>query len=142
MSDIPTPVDPTTTPAWQTLDLRADTFAPDLRAWFAADPHRAARWTRTVGDLRVDLSKNLITDDVVAALLRLADQVDLPGRRAAMFGGEHINVTEDRAVLHTALRLPRDAELLVDGQDVVADVHSVLDEMGTFTDRLRSGEWT
>ena len=135
------PVDATTTAAWADLHTLKDALVPDLRAWFAADPRRAEELTFDLADLRVDLSKNLITDDVVAALLRLADQVDLPGRRAAMFGGEHINVTEDRAVLHTALRLPRDAELLVDGQDVVADVHEVLDKMYAFAEKVRSGEW-
>ncbi len=136
-----TPVDATTTAAWADLQVLRDAIVPDLRGWFAADPGRAEELTFDLADLRVDLSKNLINDDVVAALLRLADQVDLPGRRAAMFGGEHINVTEDRAVLHTALRLPRDAELVVDGQDVVADVHEVLDKMYAFADKVRSGEW-
>ena len=136
-----TPVDATTTAAWADLQVLRDAIVPDLRGWFAADPGRAEELTFDLADLRVDLSKNLINDDVVAALLRLADQVDLPGRRAAMFGGEHINVTEDRAVLHTALRLPRDAELLVDGQDVVADVHEVLDKMYAFAEKVRSGEW-
>ncbi|MBK7822467.1 MAG: glucose-6-phosphate isomerase [Tessaracoccus sp.] len=136
-----TPVDATTTAAWADLHTLKDALAPDLRAWFAADPRRAEEFTFDLADLRVDLSKNLITEDIVAALLRLADQVDLPGRRTAMFGGEHINVTEDRAVLHTALRLPRDAELVVDGQDVVADVHEVLDKMYAFAEKVRSGEW-
>ena len=135
------PVDATTTAAWADLQTLKDALVPDLRAWFAADPRRAEEFTFDLADLHVDLSKNLINEDVVAALLRLADQVDLPGRRAAMFGGAHINVTEDRAVLHTALRLPRDAELVVDGQDVVADVHEVLDKMYAFADKVRSGEW-
>ena len=135
------PVDATTTAAWDELDELADNAELDLRRAFADDPERAARFTRTVGDLHVDLSKNLINDDVVAALLRLAEQTDVAGRRDAMFRGEHINVTEDRAVLHTALRLPRDAELMVDGQDVVADVHEVLEKMFAFADKVRSGEW-
>ena len=135
------PVDATTTAAWDELDELADNAELDLRKAFADDPERAARFTHTVGDLHVDLSKNLINDDVVAALLRLAGQTDVAGRREAMFRGEHINVTEDRAVLHTALRLPRDAELTVDGQDVVADVHEVLDKMFAFADKVRSGEW-
>ena len=135
------PVDATTTAAWDELDELADNAELDLRRAFADDPERAARFTHTVGDLHVDLSKNLINDDVVAALLRLAEQTDVAGRRDAMFRGEHINVTEDRAVLHTALRLPRDAELTVDGQDVVADVHEVLDKMFAFADKVRSGEW-
>ena len=135
------PVDATTTAAWDELDELADNAELDLRRAFAEDPERAARFTHTVGDLHVDLSKNLINDDVVAALLRLAEQTDVAGRRDAMFRGEHINVTEDRAVLHTALRLPRDAELMVDGQDVVADVHEVLEKMFAFADKVRSGEW-
>jgi len=142
MSDIPTPVDPTTTPAWQTLDLRADTFAPDLRAWFAADPHRAAHWTRTVGDLHVDLSKNLVDDTVLDELLALADQTGVLVHRDRMLRGEHINVTEDRAVLHTALRRPEGDHLEVDGQEVVEDVHEVLARVYDFADRVRSGEWT
>ncbi len=136
-----TPVDPTTTPAWTTLTELKQSFTPDLRGWFAADPQRAANLTLDVADLHVDLSKNLVTDEVLTALLALAEQVDVAGRRDQMFAGEHINVTEDRAVLHTALRLPRDAELTVDGQDVVADVHEVLRRMGDFADTVRSGEW-
>ncbi|WP_296139749.1 glucose-6-phosphate isomerase [uncultured Tessaracoccus sp.] len=136
-----TPVDPTTTPAWTTLTELQRSFTPDLRGWFAADPQRAANLTLDVADLHVDLSKNLVTDEVLAALLALAEQVDVAGRRDQMFAGSHINVTEDRAVLHTALRLPDDAELTVDGQDVVADVHEVLRRMGDFADQVRSGEW-
>ena len=136
-----TPVDATTTEAWADLQTLRDALVPDLRGWFAADPHRAEEFTFDLADLRVDLSKNLINDDVVAALLRLAEQVGLAGRRDAMFNGERINVTENRSVLHTALRLPRDAKLVVDGQDVVADVHEVLDRMYAFADKVRSGEW-
>ena len=137
-----TPVDPTTTEAWADLRILRDALVPDLRGWFAADPRRAEELTFDLADLRVDLSKNLINEDVVAALVRLAEEVDLAGRRDAMFSGERINVTENRSVLHTALRLPRDAELVVDGQDVVADVHEVLDRMYAFADTVRSGEWT
>ena len=136
------PVDATTTTAWEELDELADTADLGLRDAFADDPDRASRFTHSAGDLHVDLSKNLINDDVITALLRLAEQTDVAGRRDAMFRGEHINATEDRAVLHTALRLPRDAELVVDGQDVVADVHAVLDKMFAFADKVRSGEWT
>ncbi|MEV6489013.1 glucose-6-phosphate isomerase, partial [Actinoplanes sp. NPDC051633] len=85
--------------------------------------------------------KNLVTDEVISALIALAERAGLRERTAAMFAGEHINVTEDRAVLHTALRLPRDASLTVDGQDVVADVHEVLGRMAAFSDKIRSGEW-
>ncbi|MFF1531300.1 glucose-6-phosphate isomerase [Cellulomonas sp. NPDC058312] len=139
-----TPVDATTTSAWTALTAHRADLTPDLRGWFAADPERAERLTRQVGDLTVDLSKNLVTDETLALLTRLADEVDLSGRLAAMFAGEHINVTEDRAVLHTALRRPADAEppLVVDGQDVDADVQEVLAKVGAFAEKVRSGEWT
>ena len=136
------PVDATGTNAWNTLEALHSSFTSDLRAWFAADPERAARFTFTAGDLHVDLSKNLINGAVLHALVELADQVGLEERRDAMFDGEHINVTEDRAVLHTALRLPRDASLVVDGVDVVPQVHEVLDKVYAFANQVRSGEWT
>ena len=141
MTDIPA-IDPMTTPAWEALDARADAFDPDLRAWFAADPKRAATWTRDAADLHVDLSKNLIDEDVLAELLALAEQTGLLDLRDRMFAGEHINVTEDRAVLHTALRRPAEDSLEVDGQDAIADVHAVLAKVYDFADRVRSGEWT
>jgi glucose-6-phosphate isomerase len=122
-------------------DLAAD-FSPDLRAWFAADPQRAASLTFEAADLTVDLSKGLVDDEVLAALLDLAEETGVASRRDAMFRGEHINVTEDRAVLHTALRLPADATLEVDGQDVVADVHEVLERVYAFAEQVRSGAWT
>nr|WP_243057867.1 glucose-6-phosphate isomerase [Nocardioides sp. SR21] len=117
-------------------------FAPDLRRWFADDPSRVDRLTFTAGDLHVDLSKSLLDDAVLGALLALADEVGVTARRDAMLRGEHINVTEDRAVLHTALRLPADASLEVDGQDVVADVHQVLQRVYSFAEQVRSGAWT
>jgi len=135
------PVDATQTPAWSRLTELFHRFNADFRARFADDPARAERYSRKAADLFVDLSKNYIDEDILAALLQLAEQTGITTRRAAMFAGEHINVTEDRAVLHTALRLPRDAELTVDGQDVVADVHEVLDKMFAFADKVRSGEW-
>ena len=135
------PVDPTTTTAWAELDRLRGEFTPDLRAWFDAEPSRVVDLTHDAADLHVDLSKSYLTPDVIAALIRLAEQTRVAERRDAMFAGEKINTTEDRAVLHTALRLPRDASLTVDGQDVVADVHAVLDRMGEFTDALRSGAW-
>ncbi len=133
------PVDPTTTPAWKRLTDLHDSMTPDLRAWFADDPERAERFSYELGDLYVDLSKNLLTDDVRDALAELATQVDVPGRRDAMYAGEHINITEDRAVLHTALRRPATESLTVDGQDVVADVHEVLEKIYAFARRVRSG---
>jgi glucose-6-phosphate isomerase len=136
------PVDPTATEAWDALRALADGFTPSLRAWFAEDPERAAALTFTAADLYVDLSKGLVTQPVLTELLALAEQVGLAGRRDAMFRGEHVNVTEDRAVLHTALRLPEDATLEVDGQDVVRDVHDVLRRVYDFADRVRSGAWT
>jgi glucose-6-phosphate isomerase len=138
------PVDATTTGAWTALTAHRDALTPDLRGWFDADPERATRLTRQLADLTVDLSKNLVTDETLQLLVALAEQVDLEGRLAAMFAGEHINVTEDRAVLHTALRRPADAEppLVVDGQDVDDDVQEVLAKVAAFADKVRSGEWT
>ncbi|MCO8271319.1 glucose-6-phosphate isomerase [Actinoplanes sp. TRM 88003] len=127
---------------WQTLQGHAEKFAAvHLRDLFGSDPNRGERLTAQLADLTVDYSKNLVTDEVLTALLALAERAKLRERTAAMFAGEHINVTEDRAVLHTALRLPRDAQLVVDGQNVVAEVHEVLDRMGAFSDKVRSGEW-
>ena len=135
------PVDPTTTPAWARLQALYESLEPDLRGWFAADPSRAKSFTFTAGDLYVDLSKNLINADVLSALVDLADQVGLADRRDAMFAGEHINVTEDRAVLHTALRAPEGSSLVVDGTDVIPEVHKVLAKVYAFADKVRSGEW-
>lgn len=141
MTDNPV-VDPTMTPAWEALDEHADAFDPDLRAWFGADPNRATRWTIDGADLHVDFSKNLIDEDVLADLLALAEQTGVYDLRDRMFAGEHINVTEDRAVLHTALRRPATDELTVDGQDAITDVHEVLNKVYDFAERVRSGEWT
>ncbi len=140
MTDVP--VDATTTEAWDSLRALAERFTPSLRAWFAEDPERVEALSFTAADLFVDLSKSLVTQPVLTELLALAGQVGVVARRDAMFRGEHINVTEDRAVLHTALRLPEDATLEVDGQDVVADVHEVLGRVYAFADKVRSGEWT
>ncbi|MDT4993843.1 MAG: glucose-6-phosphate isomerase [Actinoplanes sp.] len=127
---------------WQAVQGHAEKFSGvHLRDLFDSDPRRGERLTARVADLYVDYSKNLVTDEVLSALTALAERAGLRERIAAMFAGEHINTTEDRAVLHTALRLPRDASLVVDGQDVVAEVHEVLDRMGAFGDRVRSGEW-
>lgn len=135
--------DITETPAWQALSDHHDEIAgTHLTELFAEDPARGTELALTVGDLYIDYSKHRITRRTLDLLVDLARAAGLEARRDAMFTGEHINTSEDRAVLHTALRLPRDARLVVDGQDVVADVHDVLDRMGDFTDRLRSGEWT
>jgi glucose-6-phosphate isomerase len=136
------PVDPTSTEAWSRLTALADGFSPDLRGWFAADPGRVDRLGFEAADLHVDLSKSLVDDDVLSALLALADEVGVTARRDAMFAGEHINVSEDRAVLHTALRDPEGTTLEVDGHDVVAEVHEVLHRVYAFADQVRSGEWT
>lgn len=136
------PIDPTGTPAWERLSELHAALSPDLRGWFAADPDRARTYTLGAGDLFVDLSKNLVTSPVVDALVQLAEQVGLADRVEQMFTGQHINVTEDRAVLHTALRAPADAQLEVDGQDVIADVHAELRKMYDFADQVRGGRWT
>ena len=135
------PVDPTTTPAWARLTTLYGSLEPDLRGWFAADQSRAKSFTFSAGDLYVDLSKNLINADILSTLVDLADQVGLVARRDAMFAGEHINVTEDRAVLHTALRAPEGSSLVVDGVDVIPEVHQVLAKVYAFADKVRSGEW-
>lgn len=143
------PVDPTSTDAWKQLASIADGFSPDLRGWFATDAGRAERYTFQAADLTIDLSKNLLTDEILDQLLQLARDTDVAGRFQAMIAGEHINVTEDRAVLHTALRRPKDGAglvppkgFVVDGQDVDADVHATLDKVYAFAEKVRSGEWT
>ncbi|SDS81883.1 glucose-6-phosphate isomerase [Microlunatus soli] len=136
------PVDPTGTPAWAKLTELQQNLEPDLRSWFAEDPERAKSYTFTAADLFVDLSKNLITEEIKQALLDLAEQVGLTQRVEQMFGGQHINVTEDRAVLHTALRAPQDATVEVDGENVVPEVHEVLQRVYAFAEKVRSGEWT
>ncbi|MGC0316208.1 glucose-6-phosphate isomerase [Kitasatospora acidiphila] len=113
-----------------------------LRELFAADPQRGSRYTLQVGDLYLDYSKHLVTDETLELLRSLAEAADVAGLRDAMFRGEKINVTEDRAVLHTALRAPRGAVIEVDGVNVVPEVHAVLDKMAGFADRVRSGAWT
>lgn len=112
-----------------------------LRELFAADANRAENYTFDAAGLHVDLSKNLIDEDVLQHLVEVARAADVEGRRDAMFAGEHLNNTEDRAVLHTALRLPVEDDLHVDGQDVAADVHEVLGRMRDFATALRSGSW-
>jgi len=130
-------------PAFQALEQHHAAIADvHLRDLFADDPDRGERLTTEACGIYLDYSKHRITDETIALLIDLADARGLAARRDAMFAGEHINVSEDRAVLHTALRLPRHASLLVDGVDVVPEVQAVLDRMRAFADRVRSGEWT
>jgi glucose-6-phosphate isomerase len=134
--------DVTTTAEWQALQAHAEKAGDvHLRDLFATDPQRGERLSAQVADLYVDFSKNRVTDETLSLLGALATRVGLTDRIAAMFAGARINTSENRPVLHTALRLPRDAQLVVDGQDVVADVHGVLDRMGAFAERVRSGRW-
>src|SRR6201996_8675155 len=128
--------------AWQALERHyAEISGTHLRDLFAADPTRGERFTAEAVGIYLDYSKNRITDETLALLVELAEESRVPERRDAMFRGEHINVSEDRAVLHTALRLPATATLVVDGQDVVGDVHAVLARMRDFATRIRSGEF-
>jgi glucose-6-phosphate isomerase len=128
--------------AWQALERHyAEISGAHLRELFAADPGRGERLTAEAAGIYLDYSKNRVTDETLALLTELAEESGVPARREAMFRGEHINVSENRAVLHTALRLPATATLVVDGQDVVADVHAVLSRMRDFASRVRSGEF-
>ena len=113
-----------------------------LRSLFAEDPTRGTAMVARAGDLVLDYSKHRVDGGALGALLAVARRAGVAERRDAMFRGDHINTTEDRAVLHVALRMPREAVLVVDGRDVVADVHAVLDAMGAVAERIRSGAWT
>jgi glucose-6-phosphate isomerase len=129
--------------AWRALEAHhAQMRDVHLRQLFADDPQRAERFSVETLGLYVDFSKHRVTSETISLLIRLAEECGLRERTAAMFGGEHINVTENRAVLHVALRAPRDATLTVDGHNVVPDVHAVLDRMADFSTRVRSGAWT
>ncbi|MFD3308268.1 glucose-6-phosphate isomerase [Streptomyces sp. NPDC058694] len=131
------------TPEWTALaGHRKELGEAQLRELFARNPGRGTGYTLQVGDLHVDYSKHLVTDETLRLLRALAAATDVFGLRDAMFRGEKINTTEDRAVLHTALRAPRDAVIEVDGENVVPAVHAVLDKMAGFAERVRSGEWT
>ena len=145
MATIAAPIDATQTAEWKALaDHAADIKAHfNLKEEFAADADRVAKLSFDMDDLRIDLYKNLISDKTVELLCDLGRAVKLEERRDAMYAGEHLNTTEDRAVLHTALRRPASDKgtLVVDGQDVVADVHEVLDRMYAFAQSVRSGEW-
>ncbi len=131
------------TPEWGALEAHRRIWArTTLRELFAEDPGRAERMTIEAGDLVLDHSKDLVTDQTMHHLVRLAHAAGLRERIDAMFAGEHVNTTEDRAALHVALRAPRDAVIRVDGRDVVPEVHAVLDRMAAFADAVRSGERT
>jgi glucose-6-phosphate isomerase len=135
-------MDLTTTTQWQALETHfSDVGNRHLRELFADDTERAARLTARAGDLVLDYSKHRVTGETIRLLLGVARTAGVEARRDAMFAGEHINTTEDRAVLHIALRLPEGEPLSVDGQDVAGDVHTVLGRMGDLSDRIRSGTW-
>jgi glucose-6-phosphate isomerase len=135
--------DITSTSEWSALaEHHAAIAGLHLRQLFADDPERATALTAAAADLVLDYSKHRITRDTLPLLTALARRAGLPERTEAMFAGEHINTSEDRAVLHTALRAPRATALAVHGQDIATDVHAVLDRMGEFTDAVRSGAWT
>src|SRR5690349_17978876 len=113
-----------------------------LRQLFAEDPRRGERMAAEAAGIYLDYSKNRITDQTLALLFQLAEECSLKPRIDAMFRGEKINTTENRAVLHVALRAPKDASIIVDGRNVVPEVHTVLDKMADFSNRVRSGAWT
>ena len=140
------PIDAIKTPAWAALQKHYDELQSagiSLKDWFAANPERVVKLSFDAAGLHFDLSKNLVTDETVKLLADLGRAVNLEARRDAMFAGEHVNTTEDRAVLHTALRRPASdkGKFIVDGQDTVADVHEVLDRMYAFAEQVRSGAW-
>ena len=146
MSKIAAPIDATQTPEWAALKAHHDQLVADkftLKDAFATDDKRVEKLSFEMSDLHFDLSKDLITDETVKLLCDLGRAVKVEERRDAMYAGEHINTTEDRAVLHTALRRPasQKGQFVVDGQDTVADVHEILDRMYAFAERVRSGEW-
>jgi glucose-6-phosphate isomerase len=128
--------------AWKALEQHyAEVGTKQIKELFAADATRGERYTAEAAGIFLDYSKNRITDETLKLLLALAEDRGLAERRDAMFRGEKINITENRAVLHVALRAPKDESILVDGEDVVPQVHAVLDKMTGFADRVRSGEW-
>ncbi|HET6865934.1 MAG TPA: glucose-6-phosphate isomerase, partial [Solirubrobacteraceae bacterium] len=129
-------------PAWKALERHyQEVRGKHLREMFAADPTRGERLVAEGAGLFLDFSKNRITDETIELLGALAEQSGVPDRIEAMFAGERINVSENRSVLHVALRMPRSASLIVDGVDVVKQVHEVLDRVSAFSERVRSGEW-
>src|SRR5271169_2635745 len=129
-------------PAWKKLATHHKKIKGlHLRKLFAADPKRGERMTAGAAGLFLDYSKNRITSETLKLLLRLANESGLKSHIKAMFSGEKINITENRAVLHIALRAPKGASILVDGKNVVPEVHTVLDKMAEFSNRVRSGVW-
>ncbi len=143
MTDAATPTQLTARPAWRALgDHYQKIRDVHLRTLFAEDPQRGERLTAEAASLYLDYSKNRVSDETLRLLLRLAEECGLRARIDAMFSGEKINVTENRAVLHVALRAPAGASIMVDGEDVVPGVHQVLDKMAAFSDRVRGGDWT
>ena len=140
MTGLLTSPDPAANPIWAKLTAAA-AVVPDIRALLDADQDRPVRSTVSAAGITLDFARQRITPESLTALIELADQQGVFIRRAAMFAGEHINITEDRAVLHTALRLPRGSSLVVDGVDVAAEVHQVLDRMGSFAKAVRNGKW-
>ena len=144
MPNVPAPIDVTQTPEWKALEKHFEAMRSfSLKQAFADDPDRVRKLSFDLGSLHFDLSKNLVTDETIADLVALGKAAGIESRFSDMVHGVHINTTEDRAVLHTALRRPASDEgkLIVDGQDTVKDVHEVLDRMYAFADRVRSGEW-
>lgn len=129
-------------PAWKELQIHSKKIRQQhLRNLFSADPERGTRMAAEAAGIYLDYSKNRITDQTVRLLLQLAEQSGLRTRIDAMFRGEKINSTENRAVLHVALRAPREASIVIDGHNVVPDVHDVLDRMADFSKRIRTGAW-
>ena len=144
MPNVPAPIDVTQTPEWKALEKHFEAMRSfSLKQAFADDPDRVRKLSFDLGSLHFDLSKNLVTDETIADLVALGKAAGVESRFSDMVHGVHINTTEDRAVLHTALRRPASDEgkLIVDVQDTVKDVHEVLDRMYAFADRVRSGEW-
>src|SRR4030081_3811849 len=132
----------TARPSWKALESHYQKVRQShLRQLFADDPKRGERLTTEAVGLYLDYSKNRVTDETLKLLLQLAEESGLRARIDAMFRGEKINITEKRAVLHVALRAPKEATILLDGKNVVPEVHAVLDQMAAFSDRVRSGEW-
>jgi glucose-6-phosphate isomerase len=140
MSDAPQPIEQSSE-WWELAAHQAEIADVHLRELFASDPTRGDRLNLEVGDLYVDYAKHRLNDETLTKLFALARRADVEGLRDAMWAGEHINVTEDRAVLHIALRAPKGVVFTDEGHDVVPDVHEVLDRMASFSNRVRSGEW-